>query len=311
MLNISSGQSLGAYRILNFLGRGAFAQVFLAESLSGQLVALKMGDESGGGSYLPRFSEVTSEKNPSGVSPDEVPAEALFMDPSEGAKAELLACHEVDALLLKEAEILKSANGIGFPKLIELFEVNSRPILVMEYIEGLTLREKIRSMDGIKLGWLVEVARILEDLYSLGWACHGDIKPENIIVTLDERIVLLDPMPSASRAGEVLATPWYNPFLRHDAKGDSQALAIMLYELLCGGLPFEQAPFKYAGMSDACIDREDYENYLSMYLSYPCPRDLNPHAPREMERVIYQSLCDESYSVSDFREDMEDFLVKI
>ena len=56
MLQITTGQTLGTYRVLNFLGRGAFAQVFLAESPSGELVALKMGDESGHESFVPLFS---------------------------------------------------------------------------------------------------------------------------------------------------------------------------------------------------------------------------------------------------------------
>jgi serine/threonine protein kinase len=311
MLQITTGQTLGSYRVLNFLGRGAFALVFLAESPSGEMVALKMGDESGGGQYLPRFGEVTGERNPSGVSPDETPAEALFLDPREGAKAEVLDSHEVDELLRNEAEILKSADGRGLPKLLEVFELDTRPVLVMEYIEGSTLREKIRSLEGIKLGWLVEVSRTLERLQGLGWECHGDVKPENIMVTLDERVILLDPMPSATRSDEILATPWYNPFLRHDSKGDTHSLAILLYELLCGCLPFDEAPFRYAGMPESACSEEDLSLALSMYLAYPKPREVNAHAPRELERIIYRSLCDEAYGLADFRLDLEDFLAKV
>jgi serine/threonine protein kinase len=86
MLQITTGQILANYRILAFLGRGAFAQVFLAESTDGRKVALKVGDESGGGQSIPRFGEVTGERNALGVSPDETPAEALFLDPQEGAR---------------------------------------------------------------------------------------------------------------------------------------------------------------------------------------------------------------------------------
>jgi serine/threonine protein kinase len=277
MLQITTGQILANYRILAFLGRGAFAQVFLAESTDGRKVALKVGDESGGGQSIPRFGEVTGERNALGVSPDETPAEALFLDPQEGARAEVLDFHEVDA------------------------------VLVMEYIDGSTIREKIRSLEGIKLGWFVEVARTLERLQALGWDCHGDVKPENIMITADERVVLLDPMPNVARSDEVLATPWYNPFLRKDEKGDTQSLAIMIYELLCGALPFDEVPFRYA-RTPGTLSKDDQSMALSLYLAYPRPRELNAHAPREMERLIYRALCDEAYGIENLRMDLEDFL---
>jgi len=307
MLQITTGQILANYRILAFLGRGAFAQVFLAESTDGRKVALKVGDESGGGQSIPRFGEVTGERNALGVSPDETPAEALFLDPQEGARAEVLDFHEVDALLVKEAEILRSAKGRGLPELYEVAESNGRPVLVMEYIDGSTIREKIRSLEGIKLGWFVEVARTLERLQALGWDCHGDVKPENIMITADERVVLLDPMPNVARSDEVLATPWYNPFLRKDEKGDTQSLAIMIYELLCGALPFDEVPFRYA-RTPGTLSKDDQSMALSLYLAYPRPRELNAHAPREMERLIYRALCDEAYGIENLRMDLEDFL---
>ena len=50
---------------------------------------------------------------------------------------------------------------------------------------------------------------------------------------------------------------------------------------------------------------------MSLYLSYPQPRELNEHAPRSLERVIYRALCDEGYGLSDLRCDLEDFLLKL
>jgi eukaryotic-like serine/threonine-protein kinase len=310
MLQILTGQHIGRYEICGFLGRGAFSQVFKAQAPDGTLVALKIGADSGGGRFLQRFREITGERSPSGVSPDETPAEAMFLDPVDGARSEVLDATEVDELLWREAKLLKQAGGRGFPKIFEVVEVEDRPAIVMEFIEGMTLRERIRSLEGVKLAWLVEVAYILERVQAMGWLCHGDLKPENIIIGSDEKVTLLDPVPFSERSDLVVTTPWYNPFLRRDAKGDAQGLATILYELLSGALPYEQVPFRYAGCADSAGDPEERDLMLSLFLSFPRPRELNPRTPVEFDRMIYRAMADSNYTLSDLRMDMEDFLLK-
>ena len=51
--------------------------MYLAEGPEGD-VALKIGDVGGGGDYVTRFPDVTCERTPYGISPDETPAEAFF-----------------------------------------------------------------------------------------------------------------------------------------------------------------------------------------------------------------------------------------
>ncbi len=309
MLQITNGQRIGRFQVLGFLGRGAFAQVFLAEGRDGRRVALKLGDESGGGRFLHRFHEITGERNPMGVSPDETPAEAMFLDPVEGARAEVLDASEVDLLLWDEARLLEQAKGEGFPELYDVAEVDGRPVLVEEAIDGYTIRERIRSLEGIKLSWLLEVARKLERTQEWGWGCHGDVKPENIIIGVDERVVLLDPVAATDRHDLIVTTPWYNPFLLRSAKGDAQALGVILYELLCGALPFEQVPFRYAGCGEGAAPSDDRDLLLSMFLSFPRPRDINPRSPRELDRILHRTVADENYSLPHLRHDLESFLL--
>ncbi len=310
MLNIETGQTVGGFQITGFLGRGAFAQVYAAEDQQGCRVALKVGDESGGGRFLPRFAEVTAERDPERISPDETPAEALFLDPAVGARAEVLDPHEVDEMLLGEAMMLERAVGqtvVGYQGLIE---VGGRPVLVLDLLSGSTLRERMRSLEGVKLRWILEVLQTVERQIGEGiWTCHGDIKPENLIITDDDQVRLLDPAPSSERVDLIVATPHYNPFLRRDAKGDAQAIAVLLYELLCNALPFSQVPWEYAGADASKLPVEDAELSRSYFLSYPRPRDVNPRVPREIERAIYSALCDESYGLSELRKDLEDFLL--
>ncbi len=310
MLQIQTGQKIGQYQVEGFLGRGAFAQVFLATDAQGRRVALKVGDNSGGGRFLPRFGEVTVTRDPRAVSPDETPAEAMFLDPVDGARAEVLDASEVDELLLKEAALLRAAPGTTTPRLHEVIEVEGRPVLVMDHISGTTLRERIRSMEGIKISWLLDVAIAAERLIEGGWTCHGDIKPENILVNDQEEIFLIDPVPESCRADRVVTTPWYNPFLRWDQKGDAQALAIMIYELMVGAMPFDKVPWSHAGTCHTSHSEEERNLSLSMFLACPQMREINALTPRHFEHIFHRAMCEESYGLVELRTDLEDFLLR-
>ena len=73
MIKLAAGERIGAYRVVEFLARGGFALVYLAEDGEGRKVALKLGDVAGGGRYVTRFLEITSQRRPEGISPDETP----------------------------------------------------------------------------------------------------------------------------------------------------------------------------------------------------------------------------------------------
>lgn len=310
MLQLHTGQRVGAYQITGFLGRGAFAQVHLAEDACGREFALKVGDVQGGGSFLPRFGEITFTRDPGAISPDEAPAEALFLDPVRGARAEVLGPREVDELIEHEAALLARADGRGTPRLHELIHPEGRPVLVMERVTGVTLRERIRSLEGVKIAWLGRIAETLEALQARGWVCHGDLKPENVMVTEDERIVLLDPVPESCREDRVVTTPCYNPFLRWDARGDVQSLGILLYELLACSMPFERAPWPLAGVGAQACSEDDKRIGMALYLSYPPLREVNALTPAALDELVHKCLCDERFGLADFRAAIERFLLR-
>jgi serine/threonine protein kinase len=310
MLQLHTGQRVGAYQITGFLGRGAFAQVHLAEHASGREVALKVGDVQGGGAFLPRFAEITFTREAGAISPDEAPAEALFLDPERGARAEVLDAHEVDELIENEAALLAQADGRGAPRLYELIRPEGRPVLVMERVQGVTLRERIRSLEGVKIAWLGRIAETLEGLVARGWTCHGDLKPENVMITEDERVYLIDPVPESCRADRVVTTPCYNPFLRWDAKGDVQSLGIMLYELLACSLPFERAPWPLAGVGAHVRSEDDRRLSMALYLSYPPLREVNALTPAALDELVHRALCDGRFGLAEYRAAIERFLLR-
>ncbi|MFT7484868.1 MAG: serine/threonine protein kinase, partial [Candidatus Paceibacteria bacterium] len=69
MIKLEAGERIGSYRVIEFLARGGFALVYLAEDKEGNKVALKVGDVAGGGRYVTRFLEITNQRRPEGISP--------------------------------------------------------------------------------------------------------------------------------------------------------------------------------------------------------------------------------------------------
>ena len=88
MIKLEAGEHIGAYRVTDFIARGGFSLVYLAENEEGNKVALKLGDVAGGGRYVTRFLEITGQRRPEGISPDEVAEMRLFGTPIRDRVAE-------------------------------------------------------------------------------------------------------------------------------------------------------------------------------------------------------------------------------
>ena len=246
---------LGDFRLIRKLGGGGATEVYLAEQISlCRRVALKL------------------------IRPG-----SLFFS---GAKERLLA----------EA---RAAAGIRHPAICPIFETGESggvPYLVMPYIEGETLAAWIRGRfqpgnPGFRdtvLSILAETARAIHSAHQAGLV-HGDIKPSNILITPQDRPVILDFDMAGHEGREPEAssifpgfrgTPDYMPPERlqpHPApptrQGDVYSLGVTLYECLTGQKPF-QGP---------TLERVR-ENILSGH--YPHPRSLDPGIPRDLCLVI-------------------------
>jgi len=158
--------------------------------------------------------------------------------------------------------------AITHPNLVQVFEAGEwegAPYLVMELLEGETLRERMhgKPMPPKRAAELArEVAQGLAAAHEKG-ILHRDLKPENLFITRDGRVKVLDfglakvqPLSADSRVetadftaaqsepGQVLGTPGYlspeqvrgGPV---DARSDLFSLGVVLWEMVAGGRPFQ------------------------------------------------------------------------
>jgi eukaryotic-like serine/threonine-protein kinase len=155
-------------------------------------------------------------------------------------------------------EALTAARLSGHPHVVTIYDVgewHERPFIVMEFLPGGTVGDRARNAPVVPaeaIGWLRQAALALDDAHRRG-IVHRDVKPANLL--FDERgdltIVdfgiarVADQTTGMTAAGTVLGTAGYlspEQALGQPATpaSDRYALAIVAYELLTGGRPFER-----------------------------------------------------------------------
>lgn len=151
---------------------------------------------------------------------------------------------------VQEAELLMGLRHKGLPRVSGHFSEGSRHYLVMEYIEGKTLEQKLSAAGGKPLperdvlAWADQVCDVLTYLHSRRPPIiFRDLKPGNIMVTDKGRIKLIDFgiarvfVPGRTRDTQVLGTPGFAPPEQYgkaqtDPRADIYALGCTLYQLL-------------------------------------------------------------------------------
>jgi serine/threonine-protein kinase len=143
----------------------------------------------------------------------------------------------------------------------DLFEINDKKLISMEYIDGRDLKRILmeqKRLDKATLrSYVMQIGEGLEYAHKRG-VIHRDIKPANIMITSDTHEVKItdfgiaknlqsDDMTTGSR---ILGTPLYMAPEQIegkavDARSDIYALGIMMYEMVTGTPPFCEGNIEY------------------------------------------------------------------
>ncbi|MCL2188198.1 MAG: serine/threonine-protein kinase [Defluviitaleaceae bacterium] len=98
--------------------------------------------------------------------------------------------------LSAEADILTSLNHISLPKIIDIMHDHTGSYMVVSYVEGTGMNTVLKSMRGahefVVADWAQQLAQVLAYLHKSGPVYHLDLKPANIMVTADNKLVLID-----------------------------------------------------------------------------------------------------------------------
>ena len=189
----------------------------------------------------------------------------------------------------------KAAAALSHPNICMIYNIDEHgdtPFIVMEYIEGKTLRAKIDGGElspETALGYGAKIADALGEAHKQD-IIHRDIKPENIMVDAKDRIKVMDfglaklkQGRDITKTGDTVGTLAYmSPEQirgqQVDHRSDLFSLGILLYEMLTGTKPFQgehQAAMTYSIVNE---EPEPLETYL-------------PEVPEELTQIIDRLLA--------------------
>ena len=187
-----------------------------------------------------------------------------------------------------------SASSLNDPNIVEVYDVgedDGKYFIVMEYVEGKTLKQLIKKRGSLTLPEVVDIMLQLTSAIAHAhesYIIHRDIKPQNVIILEDGRVKIMDfGIAVALNAGEltqtnsVMGTVYYIPPEqanggKADVKSDIYSLGILMYELVTGHVPFKG---------------ENPVEVAIKHMNEPLPSicEYDPEMPQSIENIILKA----------------------
>ncbi len=205
----------------------------------------------------------------------------------------------------READVLETLRHTNIPRVYDSFTEFRRAYLVLEYVEGEDLKQVLDGTTGVLSpqvvgSWMIQLCTIVEYLHvHKPPIIFRDLKPSNVILTPDQRIILIDfgiaTVFTADEKQANVGTRGYAALEQYtgeaEIRSDVYALGGMMHHLLTKSDPRLQPPFSFHARP---------------------PNRLNPAVTPELERVIMRCLEDDPdkryQTVSDLHEALDDAL---
>lgn len=257
----------GRYKILDMIGGGGMANVYLAHDM-----------------ILDR----------------DVAVKVLRMDFAED--------EEFIRRFHREAQ---SATSLAHPNIVSIYDVGEEDsiyYIVMEYVDGQTLKQYIQQNSPIRIDDSLEIMKQLTSAIShahQNHIIHRDIKPHNILIDRHGNVKITDfgiamalSATSITQTNSVLGSVHYlSPEQARggmaNRKSDIYSLGIVMFELLTGRLPF-------SGESAVSIALKHLQSET------PSLKRWNPSIPQSVENIVLKATAKDPFHRYDSVEDMEE-----